>query len=61
MPVTMTRVWFDGDERHGLEADLLIDDRQHRVRLVDVTITDDASEAAAKLMAAFRRWWLPQQ
>jgi hypothetical protein len=60
MPVTMIGVWFDGDERHGLEADLLIDGRKHRVRLIDVTINDDASEAA-KLMAAFRRWWLPQQ
>jgi hypothetical protein len=58
--VTMTGVWFSGDERNGLEADLLVDGRSHRVRLLDVEITDEAHEAA-RVLAAFRWWWVPNE
>jgi hypothetical protein len=58
--VMMTGVWFSGDERDGLEADLLVDGQAHRVRLLDAEITDTSHEAA-HVMAAFRRWWVPNE
>jgi hypothetical protein len=58
MPCTLVEVVSDGDERRGLVGVVDLDNRRHRIGLVDVTITDTASEAA-RLMAAFRRWWVP--
>ena len=58
MPCTLIDVLFDGDERRGLVGVIDLDGRQHRIGLLDVVVSDTASEAA-RLMAAFRRWWVP--
>ena len=58
MECTLVEVVFDGDERRGLVGVIDLDGRRHRLSLLDVTITDVASEAA-QLLAAFRRWWVP--
>jgi hypothetical protein len=58
MPCMLVEVVSDGDERRGLVGIVDLDNRRHRIGLLDVTITDTASEAA-RLMAAFRRWWVP--
>jgi hypothetical protein len=58
MPCTLIEVVFDGDERRGLIGVVDLDGRQHRISLLDVTILDTTSEAA-RLTAAFRRWWVP--
>ena len=60
VPVTMTGVWFAGDERRGLEADGLVQGQAHRIRLLDVQILD-GSHDVARLLAAFRRWWVPYE
>lgn len=52
-------VEFDGDERRGLVAVITLDGRQQRLSLLDLVITDEPHEAA-RLLAAFRRWWVPQ-
>jgi hypothetical protein len=58
--VTMTGVWFAGDERRGLEADVLVEGQAHRIRLLDVQIPE-GSHDVARLLAAFRRWWVPYE
>ncbi len=60
VPVAMTGVWFAGDERRGLEADVLVEGQAHRIRLLDVRILDGSSDIA-RLLAAFRRWWVPYE
>ena len=57
---TLARVEFDGDERRGLVAVIALDGRRRRLSLPDVVITDESHEAA-RLLAAFRRWWVPQR
>lgn len=49
---------YTGDERRGLVASVTIDGSSHKVGLVDVEITDHSHDAA-RLMAAFKRWWVP--
>ena len=49
---------FDGDERRGLVAVVTLDGRRQRLSLLDVVITDESHDAA-RLLAAFRRWWVP--
>jgi hypothetical protein len=58
MACSLDRVVFDGDERRGLIAVVTLDGRRQRLSLLDVVITDDSHEAA-RLLAAFRRWWVP--
>lgn len=58
MECTLVEVVVDDDERRGLVGVIDLDGRRHRLSLLDVTITDVASEAA-QLLAAFRRWWVP--
>ncbi len=53
-------VEFDGDERRGLVAIITLDGRRQRLSLLDIVITDEAHDAA-RLLAAFRRWWVPQR
>ena len=55
---TLLEVVFSGDERYGLRAKLRLDGRTVETGLLDVTITDTASETA-RILAAFRRWWVP--
>jgi hypothetical protein len=59
MACSLDRVEFDGDERRGLIAVVTRDRRRQRMSLLDVVITDDSHEAA-RLLAAFRRWWVPR-
>jgi hypothetical protein len=58
MRCSLVEVVFDGDERRGLVGVIELDGRRHRLGLLDVTITDVSSEAA-RLLAAFRKWWVP--
>ena len=55
---SLVAVRFDGDERRGLEGEIVLDGARHRVNLLDVVVTDDGHDAA-RLLAAFRRWWVP--
>jgi hypothetical protein len=55
---SLDKVEFDGDERRGLVAAITLDGRRQRLSLLDVVITDE-SHAAARLLAAFRRRWVP--
>jgi len=56
MACSLDEVEFDGDERRGLVAVITLDGRR-RLSLLDVAITDESDEAA-RLLAAFRRWWV---
>lgn len=58
MTCGLDEVEFGGDERRGLVGVVNLDGRRERVSLVDVSITDESHEAA-RLLAAFRRWWVP--
>lgn len=58
MACALDRVEFDGDERRGLVAVVTLDGRRQRLSLLDVVITDESYDAA-RLLAAFRRWWVP--
>jgi hypothetical protein len=58
MPCTLVEVMFDGDERRGLIGVIELNGRRHQMNLLDVTIPDVANEAA-RLLAAFRKWWVP--
>jgi hypothetical protein len=60
LPCSLDSVEFNGDERRGLIANVTIDSRPQRVGLVDVRVTDRAHDAA-RLMAAFERWWVPAE
>jgi len=56
MACSLDEVEFDGDEPRGLVAVITLDGRR-RLSLLDVAITDESDEAA-RLLAAFRRWWV---
>lgn len=58
MACSLDEVEFDGDERRGLVAVITLDGRRQRFSLLDIEITDESHEAA-RLLAAFRRWWVP--
>ena len=58
VPGTWPDVELDGDERRGLVAAVTLDGRRQRLSLLDVVISDDSHEAA-RLLAAFRRCWVP--
>ena len=58
MACSLVAVRFDGDERRGLEGEIVLDGALHRMSLLDVVFTDDGHDAA-RLLAAFRRWWVP--
>jgi len=47
-----------GDEPRGLIANVMIDGLSRKVGLVEVEVTDQTHDAA-RLMAAFKRWWVP--
>ena len=55
---SLDSVDYDGNERRGLCANVTIGGRRRRVGLVEVRITEQGHEAA-RLMAAFERWWVP--
>jgi hypothetical protein len=57
---SLDSVGYDGDERRGLVAQVTIDCQRQRVGLVDVKVTDQGHEAA-RLTAAFERWWVPAE
>ncbi len=54
VPVVVTGVDFDGDERRGLVAVVERSDRAHRISLLD--IEHPAEQEAALLLAAHKRW-----
>ena len=58
MPCSLDVVEFDGHERRGLVAVVTLAGRRQRLSLLDVVITDESHDAA-RLLAAFRRWWVP--
>jgi hypothetical protein len=58
LPCSLDSVEFNGDERRGLIANVTIDGRPQRIGLLDVRVTDLAHDAA-RLIAAFERWWVP--
>jgi hypothetical protein len=58
LPCSLDSVDLNGDPRRGLVANVTIDGRRQRVGLVEVLVTDQDHEAA-RLMAAFERWWVP--
>jgi hypothetical protein len=55
---SLESVEFAGDERCGLTAVVDVDGQRRRVGLVDVEIVDRSHEAA-RLLAAYQRWWVP--
>ena len=57
---TLLEVVYPGDDRRGLRARLQLDGRTVETGLLDVSITDQGSEAA-RILAAFRRWWVPYE
>jgi len=58
MECSLDEVEFDGDERRGLVAVVTLAGRRQRLSLLDVVIADELHDAA-RLLAAFRRWWVP--
>lgn len=58
LPCSLDSVEHNGDEHRGLVAIVTTDGQRHRVGLVEVRVTDQGHEAA-RLMAAFQRWWVP--
>lgn len=58
MECSLDEVEFDGDERRGLVAVITLADRRQRLSLLDIVIADESHDAA-RLLAAFRRWWVP--
>lgn len=57
MAVALMKV-FSGGERVGLEADVLVEGRTRRIRLLDIEITESDHDAV-RVLAAFRRMWVP--
>jgi hypothetical protein len=55
---TPESVEFTGDERRGLVAKVTIDGSPRQLGLVDVEVADRGHDAA-RLVAAFKRWWVP--
>jgi hypothetical protein len=47
-----------GDERRGLRAVVAAAGVVQRMDLLDIDF-DDSPEDAARLIAAYRRWWVP--
>lgn len=58
MVCSLDEVEFDGDERRGLVAVITLDGQRQRLSLLDIEIEYESHEAA-RLLAAFRRWWVP--
>ncbi len=57
--VEIRSVVFAGDERRGLCALVSADGRMQHLDLLDVVFDDDVPEGTARLVAAYRRWWVP--
>lgn len=55
---SLESVEYTGDERQGLVANVMIDGSSRVVGLMEVEVTD-RSHDAARLVAAFKRWWVP--
>ncbi len=55
---TLRSVEFTGDERRGLVAKVTIDGSSRQIGLVEVEVADQGHDAA-RLVAAFKRWWVP--
>jgi hypothetical protein len=55
---TLEAVEFTGDERRGLIESVVIDGSSRQVGLVEVEVADRGHDAA-RLAAAFKRWWVP--
>jgi hypothetical protein len=56
--VVITAVVFDGDERRGLRAVVHADGSSQQLDLLDVDV-DESPADTAKLVSAYRRWWVP--
>jgi hypothetical protein len=57
-PVVVSSVVFDGDDRRGLRALVSSDGRSQELDLLDITF-DEVPVDTARLVAAYRRWWVP--
>ena len=51
MASSLVAVRFDGDERRGLQGEIVLDGARHRMNLFDVKVTDGKHDAA-RLLAA---------
>jgi hypothetical protein len=56
--VVVSSVVFDGDDRRGLRTVVSCDARSQELDLLDITL-DDVPIDTARLVAAYRRWWVP--
>jgi hypothetical protein len=59
-PVVVTSVGFDGDERRGLRAVVSSDGLLQQLDLLDIAV-DDVPRDTARLVATYRRWWVPTE
>ena len=57
-PVVVSSVVFDGDDRRRLRALVSSDRQSQELDLLDITL-DDVPVETARLVAAYRRWWVP--
>ena len=55
MPVVVTGIDFDGDERRGLVAAVERDRTSATISLLDLDVTE-TEKPVARLVAAYRRW-----
>jgi hypothetical protein len=56
--VVVSSVVTDGDDRRGLRAVVSSDGRSQELDLPDITL-DEVPIDTARLVAAYRRWWVP--
>jgi hypothetical protein len=56
--VMITPVVFEGDEHRGLRAVVAAEGVVQRMDLLDIEF-DTSPEVTARLIAAYRRWWVP--
>ena len=57
--VVVSEVLFDSDLRGGLRAVVVADGRTAKLDLLDLVFDADVPADAARLVAAYRRWWAP--
>ena len=55
MPVVVTGIDFDGDERRGLVAAVERDGTSATISILDLDVTE-TEQPVARIVAAYRRW-----
>jgi hypothetical protein len=56
LPVVVTAIDFDGDERRGLVATVERDGSSATISVLDLDLTAVTDPAVSRLVAAYRRW-----